>query len=165
LKEGEIGSSAMPHKVNPIDFENSEGNLGVANAIYEHLSGKLPLSRLQRDLTDSTVLRTIGVPLAHSLIAFQSTLKGLGKLVLNENAIAQELENNWAVVAEAIQTILRREGFEKPYEALKGLTRTHDKVTKESVHAFIETLDLSEKLKEELKNISPSNYLGIQMVD
>jgi adenylosuccinate lyase len=165
LKEGEIGSSAMPHKVNPIDFENSEGNLGVANALYEHLSGKLPLSRLQRDLTDSTVLRTIGVPLAHSLIAFQSTLKGLGKLVLNENAIAQELENNWAVVAEAIQTILRREGFEKPYEALKGLTRTHDKVTKESVHAFIETLDLSEKLKEELKNISPSNYLGIQMVD
>ena len=165
LKEGEIGSSAMPHKVNPIDFENSEGNLGVANALYEHLSGKLPLSRLQRDLTDSTVLRTIGVPLAHTLIAFQSTLKGLGKLVLNENAIAQELEDNWAVVAEAIQTVLRREGFEKPYEALKGLTRTHDKVTKESVHAFIETLDLSEKLKEELKNISPSNYLGIQMVD
>lgn len=165
LKAGEIGSSAMPHKVNPIDFENSEGNLGVANALYEHLSGKLPLSRLQRDLTDSTVLRTIGVPLAHTLIAFQSTLKGLGKLVLNENAIAQELDNNWAVVAEAIQTVLRREGFEKPYEALKGLTRTHDKVTKESVHAFIETLDVSEKLKEELKNISPSNYLGIQMVD
>ncbi len=165
LKEGEIGSSAMPHKVNPIDFENSEGNLGVANALYEHLSGKLPLSRLQRDLTDSTVLRTIGVPLAHTLIAFQSTLKGLGKLVLNKHAIAQELENNWAVVAEAIQTVLRREGFEKPYEALKGLTRTHDKVTKESVHAFIDTLDLSEKLKEELKNISPSNYLGIQMVD
>ena len=165
LKKGEIGSSAMPHKVNPIDFENSEGNLGVANALYEHLSAKLPLSRLQRDLTDSTVLRTIGVPLAHTLIAFQSTLKGLGKLVLNKHAIAQELENNWAVVAEAIQTVLRREGFEKPYEALKGLTRTHEKVTKESVHAFIDTLDLSEKLKSELKKISPSNYLGIQMVD
>jgi len=165
LKAGEIGSSAMPHKVNPIDFENSEGNLGIANAIFEHLSGKLPISRLQRDLTDSTVLRAIGVPLAHSLIAFQSTLKGLDKLVLNEEAISQELENNWAVVAEAIQTILRREGFEKPYEALKGLTRTHDKVTQESVHQFIESLDISEKLKEELKNISPSNYLGIQMVD
>ena len=165
LKAGEIGSSAMPHKVNPIDFENSEGNLGIANAIFEHLSGKLPISRLQRDLTDSTVLRAIGVPLAHSLIAFQSTLKGLDKLVLNEEAISQELENNWAVVAEAIQTVLRREGFEKPYEALKGLTRTHDKVTQESVHQFIEGLDISEKLKEELKNISPSNYLGIQMVD
>jgi len=165
LKAGEIGSSAMPHKVNPIDFENSEGNLGIANAIFEHLSGKLPISRLQRDLTDSTVLRAIGVPLAHSLIAFQSTLKGLDKLVLNEEAISQELENNWAVVAEAIQTVLRREGFEKPYEALKGLTRTHDKVTQESVHQFIESLDISEKLKEELKNISPSNYLGIQMVD
>ena len=165
LKAGEIGSSAMPHKVNPIDFENSEGNLGIANAIFEHLSGKLPISRLQRDLTDSTVLRAIGVPLAHSLIAFQSTLKGLDKLVLNEEAISQELENNWAVVAEAIQTVLRREGFEKPYEALKGLTRTHDKVTQESVHQFIESLDISEKLKEELKTISPSNYLGIQMVD
>lgn len=164
LKAGEIGSSAMPHKVNPIDFENSEGNLGIANAVFEHLSGKLPISRLQRDLTDSTVLRAIGVPLAHSLIAFQSTLKGLDKLVLNEEAISQELENNWAVVAEAIQTVLRREGFEKPYEALKGLTRTHDKVTKESVHQFIESLDISEKLKEELKTISPSNYLGIQMV-
>ncbi len=165
LKAGEIGSSAMPHKVNPIDFENSEGNLGIANAIFEHLSGKLPISRLQRDLTDSTVLRAIGVPLAHSLIAFQSTLKGLDKLVLNKEAISQELENNWAVVAEAIQTVLRREGFEKPYEALKGLTRTHDKVTKESVHEFIESLEISEKLKEELKTISPSNYLGIQMVD
>ena len=164
LKAGEIGSSAMPHKVNPIDFENSEGNLGIANAVFEHLSGKLPISRLQRDLTDSTVLRAIGVPLAHSLIAFQSTLKGLDKLVLNEEAISQELENNWAVVAEAIQTVLRREGFEKPYEALKGLTRTHEKVTKESVHQFIESLDISEKLKEELKTISPSNYLGIQMV-
>ena len=165
LKAGEIGSSAMPHKVNPIDFENSEGNLGIANAIFEHLSGKLPISRLQRDLTDSTVLRAIGVPLAHSLIAFQSTLKGLDKLVLNEEAISQELENNWAVVAEAIQTVLRREGFEKPYEALKGLTRTHDKVTKESVHEFIESLEISQKLKEELKTISPSSYLGIQMVD
>ena len=165
LKAGEIGSSAMPHKVNPIDFENSEGNLGIANAIFEHLSGKLPISRLQRDLTDSTVLRAIGVPLAHSLIAFQSTLKGLDKLVLNEEAISQELENNWAVVAEAIQTVLRREGFEKPYEALKGLTRTHEKVTRDSVHQFIESLDISEKLKDELKTISPSNYLGIQMVD
>jgi adenylosuccinate lyase len=164
LKAGEIGSSAMPHKVNPIDFENSEGNLGIANALYEHLSAKLPISRLQRDLTDSTVLRTIGVPLAHSIIAFQSTLKGLGKLVLNEEAIANELENNWAVVAEAIQTVLRREGFEKPYEALKGLTRTHDKVTKASVHAFIDTLELSEILKEELKKIEPTTYLGIQLV-
>ena len=164
LKAGEIGSSAMPHKVNPIDFENSEGNLGIANALYEHLSAKLPISRLQRDLTDSTVLRTIGVPLAHSIIAFQSTLKGLGKLVLNQEAIAHELENNWAVVAEAIQTVLRREGFEKPYEALKGLTRTHEKVTKSSVHAFIDTLELSEELKEELKKIEPSTYLGIQLV-
>ena len=164
LKAGEIGSSAMPHKVNPIDFENSEGNLGIANALYEHLSAKLPISRLQRDLTDSTVLRTIGVPLAHSIIAFQSTLKGLGKLVLNQEAIAHELENNWAVVAEAIQTVLRREGFEKPYEALKGLTRSHEKVTKSSVHAFIDTLELSEELKEELKKIEPSTYLGIQLV-
>lgn len=164
LKKGEIGSSAMPHKVNPIDFENSEGNLGIANALYEHLSAKLPISRLQRDLTDSTVLRTIGVPLAHSVIAFQSSLKGLGKLVLNEAAISTELENNWAVVAEAIQTVLRREGFEKPYEALKGLTRTHDKVTKASVHAFIDTLEITPKLKEELKKIEPSTYLGIQLV-
>jgi len=164
LKAGEIGSSAMPHKVNPIDFENSEGNLGIANALYEHLSAKLPISRLQRDLTDSTVLRTIGVPIAHSVIAFQSSLKGLGKLVLNEAAIASELENNWAVVAEAIQTVLRREGFEKPYEALKGLTRTHDKVTKASVHAFIDTLDITPTLKAELKKIEPSTYLGIQLV-
>ncbi|MEJ6505842.1 MAG: adenylosuccinate lyase [Crocinitomicaceae bacterium] len=164
LKAGEIGSSAMPHKVNPIDFENSEGNLGIANALYEHLASKLPLSRLQRDLTDSTVLRTIGVPLAHSIIAFQSSLKGLGKLVLNEKAISNELENNWAVVAEAIQTVLRREGFEKPYEALKGLTRTHDKVTKESVHEFIESLPISTELKEELKLIEPTSYLGIQLV-
>ena len=165
LKEGEIGSSAMPHKVNPIDFENSEGNLGLANAIFEHLSSKLPLSRLQRDLTDSTVLRAIGVPLSHTIIAFQSTLKGLGKLVLNEKKIRKDLEDNWAVVAEAIQTVLRREGFEKPYEALKGLTRTHEKVTQDSVHEFIEGLDISENLKKELKNINPSNYLGIQMVD
>ena len=165
LKAGEIGSSAMPHKVNPIDFENSEGNLGIANAVFEHLASKLPLSRLQRDLTDSTVLRTIGVPLAHTLIAFQSTLKGLDKLVLNEAAISQELENNWAVVAEAIQTVLRREGFEKPYEALKGLTRTHDKVTQTSVHEFIDGLDISQNLRDELKKINPSNYLGIQMVD
>ena len=164
LKAGEIGSSAIPHKVNPIDFENSEGNLGIANALYEHLSAKLPLSRLQRDLTDSTVLRTIGVPLAHSIIAFQSSLKGLGKLVLNQDAIALELENNWAVVAEAIQTVLRREGFEKPYEALKGLTRTHDKVTKASVHAFIDTLEITPTLKEELKKIEPTTYLGIQLV-
>ena len=164
LKAGEIGSSAMPHKVNPIDFENSEGNLGIANALYEHLSAKLPISRLQRDLTDSTVLRTIGVPIAHSVIAFQSSLKGLGKLVLNEAAIATELENNWVVVAEAIQTVLRREGFEKPYEALKGLTRTHDKVTKTSVHAFIDTLEITSTLKEELKKIEPSTYLGIQLV-
>jgi adenylosuccinate lyase len=164
LKAGEIGSSAMPHKVNPIDFENSEGNLGIANALYEHLSAKLPISRLQRDLTDSTVLRTIGVPIAHSVIAFQSSLKGLGKLVLNEAAIATELENNWAVVAEAIQTVLRREGFEKPYEALKGLTRTHDRVTKTSVHAFIDTLEITPTLKEELKKIEPSTYLGIQLV-
>ena len=164
LKAGEIGSSAMPHKVNPIDFENSEGNLGIANALYEHLSAKLPISRLQRDLTDSTVLRTIGVPIAHSVIAFQSSLKGLGKLVLNEAAIASELENNWAVVAEAIQTVLRREGFEKPYEALKGLTRTHDKVTKASVHAFIDRLDITPTLKAELKKIEPSIYLGIQLV-
>ena len=165
LKAGEIGSSAMPHKVNPIDSENSEGNLGIANALFEHLASKLPLSRLQRDLTDSTVLRTIGVPLAHTLIAFQSTLKGLDKLVLNEAAISQELENNWAVVAEAIQTVLRREGFEKPYEALKGLTRTHDKVTQTSVHEFIDGLDISQNLRDELKKINPSNYLGIQMVD
>ena len=165
LKAGEIGSSAMPHKVNPIDFENSEGNLGIANAVFEHLASKLPLSRLQRDLTDSTVLRTIGVPLAHTLIAFQSTLKGLDKLVLNEATISQELENNWAVVAEAIQTVLRREGFEKPYEALKGLTRTHDKVTQTSVHESIDGLYISQNLRDELKKINPSNYLGIQMVD
>jgi adenylosuccinate lyase len=165
LKEGEIGSSAMPHKVNPIDFENSEGNIGIANALFEHLSGKLPVSRLQRDLTDSTVLRTIGVPIAHTVIAFQATLNGLNKLLLNHQKLEEDLENNWAVVAEAIQTVLRREGFEKPYEALKGLTRKNEKVTKLSVHEFIDTLSVSDSLKSELKNISPLNYLGIQLVE
>ncbi len=165
LKEGEVGSSAMPHKVNPIDFENSEGNIGIANALYEHLAAKLPVSRLQRDLTDSTVLRTIGMPLAHTFIAFKSTLKGLDKLLLNESAFAADLENNWAVVAEAIQTILRREGFPKPYEALKGLTRKNEAITKETVHAFVDTLDISDDLKEELKAISPQSYTGIQLVN
>ena len=165
LKEGEIGSSAMPHKVNPIDFENSEGNVGIANALFEHLAAKLPVSRLQRDLTDSTVLRTIGTPLAHTVIALQSTLNGLNKLLLNEAKLKEDLEENWAVVAEAIQTILRREGFEKPYEALKGLTRKNEKVTKVSVHAFIDTLSIEENLKIELKNIEPTSYLGIQLVN
>ena len=164
LKEGEIGSSAMPHKVNPIDFENSEGNVGIANALFEHLAIKLPVSRLQRDLTDSTVLRTIGMPIAHTFIAIKATLNGLNKLLLNQDAIAFDLENNWAVVAEAIQTILRREGFPKPYEALKGLTRKNEKVTKESVHTFIDTLEVSDELKIELKTISPDNYTGIQLV-
>lgn len=161
IKKGEIGSSAMPHKVNPIDFENSEGNLGIANAIFEHLAAKLPVSRLQRDLTDSTVLRNIGVPLGHTIIAFKSTLKGLDKLLLNEAKLNADLENNWAVVAEAIQTILRREGYKNPYEALKGLTRTNEKITKESISNFIETLDVSEDIKTELKKISPQNYTGI----
>jgi adenylosuccinate lyase len=164
LKEGEIGSSAMPHKVNPIDFENSEGNIGIANALYEHLSSKLPVSRLQRDLTDSTVLRTIGVPLAHTLISIKSTLNGLDKLLLNETAFADDLEKNWAVVAEAIQTILRREGFPKPYEALKGLTRKNEATTKSSVHEFIDTLAVSDSIKNELKTITPHNYTGIQLV-
>lgn len=164
IKSGEIGSSAMPHKVNPIDFENSEGNVGLANALYEHLAAKLPVSRLQRDLTDSTVLRVVGVPIAHSIIAFGATLKGLDKLLLNEAQLAQDLEDNWAVVAEAIQTILRREGFEKPYEALKGLTRKNERVTKDSVHAFIDELAVSEPIKAELKLITPANYLGVQMV-
>lgn len=164
LKEGEIGSSAMPHKVNPIDFENSEGNIGIANAIYEHLSAKLPVSRLQRDLTDSTVLRTIGVPLAHSFIAFKSTLAGLSKLLLNNDAFDLDLENNWAVVAEAIQTVLRREGYPKPYEALKGLTRKNEAITKETVHNFVDGLNISSELKEELKKITPQNYTGIQLV-
>jgi adenylosuccinate lyase len=165
IKAGEIGSSAMPHKVNPIDFENSEGNIGIANALFEHLSAKLPVSRLQRDLTDSTVLRIVGVPIAHSVISLQSTLNGLGKLLLNEAKLHEDLDNNWAVVAEAIQTVLRREGFEKPYEALKGLTRKNEQVTKESVHAFIDELKLSPTLTEELKNISPKSYLGIQLVN
>ena len=161
IKAGEIGSSAMPHKVNPIDFENSEGNLGIANAIFEHLSAKLPLSRLQRDLTDSTVLRNIGVPIGHTLIAFDATLKGLNKLLLNESKIAEDLEKNWAVIAEAIQTILRREGYPNPYEALKGLTRTNSVINKEAIHAFIKTLEVSDAVKAELLQITPSNYTGI----
>ena len=161
IKEGEIGSSAMPHKVNPIDFENSEGNLGVANAIFEHLSAKLPVSRLQRDLTDSTVLRNIGVPIGHTLIAFDATLKGLNKLLLNESKFAEDLDKNWAVVAEAIQTILRREGYPNPYEALKGLTRTNSAINKEAIHAFIKTLEVSDAVKAELLQITPSNYTGI----
>jgi adenylosuccinate lyase len=161
IKAGEIGSSAMPHKVNPIDFENSEGNLGIANAIFEHLSAKLPLSRLQRDLTDSTVLRNIGVPMGHTLIAFEATLKGLNKLLLNEDKFAEDLEKNWAVVAEAIQTILRREGYPNPYEALKDLTRTNAVINKEAIHNFIGTLNVSEEVRTELMQITPSNYLGI----
>jgi adenylosuccinate lyase len=161
IKEGEIGSSAMPHKVNPIDFENSEGNLGIANAIFEHLSAKLPISRLQRDLTDSTVLRNIGVPFGHTLIAFDATLKGLNKLLLNESKFAEELDKNWAVVAEAIQTILRREGYPNPYEALKGLTRTNAAITKASIHEFIGTLAVSDAIKAELLQITPSTYVGI----
>jgi len=161
IKEGEVGSSAMPHKVNPIDFENSEGNLGIANALFEHLAAKLPVSRLQRDLTDSTVLRAIGVPLAHTILSFQSTLKGLNKLLLNEDKIAQDLENNWAVVAEAIQTILRREAYPNPYEALKGLTRTNEKINAESISNFIDTLEVSDDIKKELKVITPSSYTGI----
>ncbi|MDB4108282.1 adenylosuccinate lyase [bacterium] len=161
IKEGEVGSSAMPHKVNPIDFENSEGNLGIANAIFEHLSAKLPVSRLQRDLTDSTVLRNVGVPFAHTIIAFKSTLKGLHKLLLNPAKIAKDLEKNWAVVAEAIQTVLRREGFSNPYEALKGLTRTNEAITQNSISNFIDTLEVSDAIKTELKAITPSNYTGI----
>ncbi len=161
IKKGEVGSSAMPHKVNPIDFENSEGNLGIANAIFEHLSAKLPISRLQRDLTDSTVLRNVGVPFGHTLIGFKSTLKGLDKLLLNESKFAEDLEQNWAVVAEAIQTILRREGYPNPYEALKGLTRTNSKINQDSISDFIDTLEVSDTIKEELKRITPSNYTGI----
>ncbi len=160
-KEGEVGSSAMPHKVNPIDFENAEGNLGIANAIYEHLSAKLPISRLQRDLTDSTVLRNIGVPMSHSFLALRSLEKGLGKLVLNDAKMKQDLEDNWAVVAEAIQTVLRRENYPQPYEALKALTRGKGGITKETMQAFIDTLAISAKLKKELKAITPHNYIGV----
>jgi len=161
IKAGEIGSSAMPHKVNPIDFENSEGNLGIANAIFEHLSAKLPVSRLQRDLTDSTVLRNIGVPMGHTLIAFEATVKGLNKLVLNEVKFAEDLEKNWVVIAEAIQTILRREGYPNPYEALKDLTRTNTVINKEAIQNFIQTLNVSDEIKVELMQINPSNYLGV----
>jgi adenylosuccinate lyase len=164
-KEGEVGSSAMPHKVNPIDFENAEGNLGIANAIFEHLAAKLPVSRLQRDLTDSTVLRNIGVPVAHTLIAINSIEKGLGKLLLNEAALAKDLENNWAVVAEAIQTILRREMYPSPYEALKALTRGKASISSTDIHEFIQTLDVSDKVKAELMNITPSNYTGVDLLE
>ncbi len=161
IKAGEIGSSAMPHKVNPIDFENAEGNLGIANALFEHLSAKLPISRLQRDLTDSTVLRNVGVPIGHTLIALRSLIKGINKLELNKEALDADLEDNWAVVSEAIQTILRREGYPKPYEALKGLTRTNEKVTSITIRDFIETLNVSEEVKAELRSISPFNYTGV----
>jgi len=161
IKEGEVGSSAMPHKVNPIDFENSEGNIGLANAIFEHLSAKLPVSRLQRDLTDSTVLRNIGVPFAHTLISISSTMKGLDKLLLNSDAIDADLEKNWPVVAEAIQTILRREGYPNPYEALRNLTRVNRKIDRQVIHEFIDSLEISDTLKAELKKITPQNYTGI----
>ncbi len=161
IKEGEIGSSAMPHKVNPIDFENSEGNLGIANALFGHLSAKLPISRLQRDLTDSTVIRNIGVPIGHTIVGFQSTLKGLNKLLLNEIKINEDLENNWAVVTEALQTILRREGYPDPYETFLTLTRTNETITKESISHFIDSLDISEEIKTEMRKVTPSNYTGI----
>lgn len=164
LKEGEVGSSAMPHKVNPIDFENSEGNIGIANALYEHLAAKLPVSRLQRDLTDSTVLRVVGTPIAHTVIAIKSTLTGLEKLLLNQDAIEADLENNWAVVAEAIQTVLRREAYPAPYEALKALTRKNEKMTLQRVHEFIDTLDVNDTIKAELKKITPQNFTGINLV-
>lgn len=164
IKEGEIGSSAMPHKVNPIDFENSEGNLGLANAIFEHLSAKLPISRLQRDLTDSTVLRNVGVPIGHSVLALASLLKGLNKLIINEVKIHADLEDNWAVAAEAIQTVLRREGYPKPYEALKELTRTNEKITATSIANFIETLNVSDEVKKELRLISPFNFTGVDLI-
>jgi adenylosuccinate lyase len=164
IKAGEIGSSAMPHKVNPIDFENAEGNLGIANAIFEHLSAKLPISRLQRDLTDSTVLRNVGVPISHTLIALHSIQKGLDKLLLNEQAFKKDLENNWAVVAEAIQTVLRREGYPQPYEALKALTRTNEGITASSISQFIEQLEITVDLKTELKKITPHNYTGVDLV-
>ena len=161
IKAGEVGSSAMPHKVNPIDYENSEGNLGIANAILQFLAQKLPVSRLQRDLTDSTVLRNVGVPMGHAVIAFESTLKGLRKLILNEERLRSDLEQTWAVVAEAIQTILRREAYPNPYEALKQLTRTNTKMTEETIHEFIKTLDVSDAVKEELMAITPWNYTGM----
>jgi adenylosuccinate lyase len=161
INEKETGSSAMPHKINPIDFENAEGNLGYANAILEHIAGKLPLSRLQRDLTDSTVLRNLGVPFAHSLVAYKSLLKGINKLIINESKLYEDLENNWAVVAEAIQTILRREGYPDPYDVLKGLTRTNEDVTKEEIHKFIDKLKITNAVKIELKKINPFNYIGI----
>jgi len=161
IKQGEVGSSAMPHKVNPIDFENSEGNLGIANAVFEHLSAKLPLSRLQRDLTDSTVLRNIGVPIAHTILAVKSTLKGLSKLLLNNEVIERDLEDNWVVIAEAIQTILRREAYPNPYEALKDLTRVNRKVDREVMHEFIDKLEISQEIKDELKKITPHNYTGV----
>ena len=161
IKKGEIGSSAMPHKVNPIDFENSEGNLGVANSIFNHLSSKLPISRLQRDLTDSTVLRNIGVPIAHTVIGINSTIKGIKKLLVNTEKINSDLEMNWIVIAEGIQTILRREGFPKPYEALKELTRNNQEINKKTFTVFIENLEISDEIKKELKKISPFNYTGI----
>ena len=161
IKEGEVGSSAMPHKVNPIDFENAEGNIGLANAIFEHLSSKLPVSRLQRDLTDSTVTRNLGVPLAHTLIALKSISKGLDKISLNKEVLNDDLNNNWAVVAEAIQTILRKEFYPQPYEKLKELTRTNEKITAEKIHAFIDTIDVSSSIKGHLKMITPFNYIGI----
>ena len=161
-KAGEVGSSAMPHKVNPIDFENAEGNLGLANALFEHFSSKLPVSRLQRDLTDSTVLRNIGVPFAHTIIGFRSIEKGLGKLVINDARIHEDLENNWAVVAEAIQTVLRREKYENPYEALKKLTRGKQRIDRKTIHQFVDGLKISESVKKELKKITPHNYTGIK---
>ena len=160
IKEGEVGSSAMPHKVNPIDYENSEGNLGIANAVLEHLASKLPVSRLQRDLTDSTVLRNVGVPIAHSVIAFHSTLKGLGKLLLNKEAIDADLNSHWAVLAEAIQTVLRREGFERPYELLKALTRTNEEITQKTLSAFIDSLELDDHVKAQLRSLTPDSYTG-----
>jgi adenylosuccinate lyase len=164
INKNEVGSSAMPHKVNPIDFENSEGNIGLANAVFEHLAAKLPVSRLQRDLTDSTVLRNVGVPVAHTIIAIKSTLKGLGKLLLNEEAFNEDLESNWAVVAEAIQTVLRRENYPNPYETLKELTRTNAVINAESIAAFIDTLAVSDEVKVELKQFTPSNYTGVDLV-
>jgi adenylosuccinate lyase len=161
INKNEVGSSAMPHKVNPIDFENSEGNLGIANSIFEHLSAKLPISRLQRDLTDSTVLRNIGVPFGHTSIAFKSTVKGINKLIVNREKIESDLNNNWAVIAEAIQTILRREGYPNPYETLKELTRKNSEINKTTIHQFIDSLKINTEIKNELKKISPQNYTGI----